>query len=117
GALAWWRKIARSIGLHHQTTSTGLVRRFVTLDPGDRCTEFRRTESQRILRAQPYIADAIVTTTRVGDGTRIEVSTHDEVPVVGSARVRGASIRALSLGTLNFRGAGMRLEGFWEDGR
>src|SRR5687767_8237077 len=27
GALGWWRKLARSVGLHHQTTAQGLVRR------------------------------------------------------------------------------------------
>src|SRR5688572_28289866 len=56
GALGWWRKLARSVELHHQTTAQGLVRRFVTLDPGLRCTEFRRSESERILRAQPFLA-------------------------------------------------------------
>lgn len=117
GAMAWWRKLARSVGLHHQTTSRGLVRRFVSLDAGRACTEFRRSESQRILRAQPYIADATVTTTQVGDGARVDVSTIDEVSAVGSARLKGASIQAVSLGTLNFRGAGMHLEGQWESGR
>lgn len=117
GAMAWWRKLARSVGLHHQTTERGLVRRFVSLDVGKGCTEFRRSESQRILRAQPYIADATVTTTRVGDSARVDVSTVDEVSAVGGVRLSGASLRALSLGTLNFRGAGMHLEGRWESGR
>jgi len=45
GAMGWWRKIARGLGLHHETTSPGLVRRFITLEPGQSCTEFRRSES------------------------------------------------------------------------
>jgi hypothetical protein len=117
GALGWWRKIARSVGLHHQTTSLGLVRRFVTLDPGQACTEFRRSESERILRAQPFIADATVTATPVGDSVRVDVSTVDEVPVVLGARLQGTNIRALNLGTMNFLGAGMHVEGRWEEGR
>jgi hypothetical protein len=117
GAMAWWQKLARSVGLHHQTTAQGVVRRFVSLDPGKECTEFRRSESQRILRAQPYIADATVTTTQIDDGARVDVSTVDEVSAVGSARLRGSSVQALSLGTLNFRGAGMHVEGRWEAGR
>lgn len=117
GMRAWWRKIARALGLHHETTAPGIVRRFVTLDPGKRCTEFRREESERILRAQPYLSDASVTTDRVGDSIHVNVATVDEVPVVGGARLRGASIQALSLGTMNFGGAGMHVEGRWEQGR
>ena len=117
GAMGWWRKIARAVGLHHETTSQGLVRRFVSLDPGKSCTEFRRTESERILRAQPYLADATVRTTQVGDSVLVHVTTVDEVPAVGGARLRGAHIEAASLGTMNLMGAGVHLEGRWEDGR
>lgn len=117
GVLAWWRRLARALGLHHDTTSPGLVRRFVTLDPGRRCTDFRREESERILRAQPFIAEATVTTRRVGDSVRVRVATVDEVPVVAGVRLRGAGIHALSLGTMNFAGAGMHIEGRWEEGR
>ncbi|MGH7638642.1 MAG: hypothetical protein ACREOK_13425 [Gemmatimonadaceae bacterium] len=114
GALAWWRKFARALGLHHETTEPELIRRFVTLDVGRPCTEFRRSESERILRAQPYLSDATVTTERDGNGVRVHVSTVDEVPVVAAARVSGREIRALSLGTMNFLGAGMHVEGRWE---
>ena len=117
GALGLWRKVARFFGLHHQTTAQGLVRRFVSLDPGRDCTEFRRSESERILRAQPFLADATVKTTRVGNRVRVDVSTVDEVPVVVGARVRGASIQAFNLGTMNFLGAGMHVETRWEEGR
>ena len=117
GPMLWWQAFARQVGLHHQTTNEGLVRRFVTLEPGRRCTEFRRSESERILRAQPYLADATVTTQRHGDSVRVIVSTVDEVSVVAGARLRGASLQALSLGTLNFQGAGLNVVGRWEQGR
>jgi hypothetical protein len=117
GALGWWRKAARAIGLHHQTTAEGLVRRFVSLDPGLACTEFRRSESERILRAQPFLADATVTTRRDGDQALVDVRTVDEVPIVIGGRFRGRSVQALNLGTLNLLGAGMHIEGRWEDGR
>jgi len=103
--------------LHHQTTAQGLVRRFVTLEPGMRCTEFRRSESERILRAQPFIADATVKTTQVGDSVHVDVSTVDEMPVVVGARLRGTSIQAFNLGTMNLLGAGLHVEGRWEQGR
>jgi len=117
GALAWWRRAARSVGLHHAMTSSGLIRRFVTLDPGRRCTEFRREESERILRAQPFLADATVTTRRAGDSVRVSVATVDEVPVVVSGRLRGARPNAVGIGTMNFLGAGMHVEARWEEGR
>lgn len=117
GAAGMWRKFARALGLHHHTTNTGVVRRFVSLDPQRGCTEFRRAESERILRAQPFIADARVTTIRTGDSVHVEVSTVDEVPVLGSARLREGKIAAASLGTLNFMGTGMHVEGRWEKAR
>jgi hypothetical protein len=116
GLLGWWRKVARSAGLHHRTTEPGLIRRFVSLDPGRRCTEFRRSESERILRAQPYIAGASVVTRQVGNRVRVDVSTVDEVPVVAAGRFRGARPQALNLGTMNFLGLGMHVEGRWEEG-
>jgi hypothetical protein len=116
GALAWWRKAANTIGLHHQTTTEGVVRRFVSLDPGLGCTEFRRSESERILRAQPFLADASVVTKQDGDSIRVGVQTVDEAAIVGAARLRGSRVQALNLGTLNFRGAGMHVEGRWEQG-
>jgi len=117
GIMSWWRKLARAVGLHHETTSKELVRRFVTLDPGQRCTEFRRAESERILRAQPFLADADVATSRVGDSVEVNVSTVDEVPVLASGRIHAGQIDEVGLGTLNFLGAGAHVEGRWEAGR
>lgn len=117
GAAGTWRKFARALGLHHHTTNKGVVRRFVSLDPQRRCTEFRRTESERILRSQPYLADATITTTRVGDSVHVNVATIDEVPVIASGRLRGATIQAASLGTMNFMGTGMTVESRWESAR
>lgn len=117
GASGWWRKFARSLGLHHHTTNAGVVRRFVSLDPQRLCTEFRRAESERILRAQPYLADATVTTTRTGDSVHVNVATVDEVPVVGGARLRSGKIAAATLGTMNFMGTGMHVESRWESMR
>src|SRR6185503_11497268 len=90
---------------------------FVTLDPGEGCTEFRRAESERILRAQPFLADADVVANRVGDSVLVDVSTVDEVPVVAGGRLHAGALDALSLGTLNFMGVGAHVEGRWERGR
>lgn len=117
GASGWWRKFARSLGMHHHTTNEGVVRRFVSLDPQRLCTEFRRAESERILRAQPYLADATVTTVRSGDSVLVNVATVDEVPVVVGARLRQGTIAAATLGTMNFMGTGMHVESRWETAR
>src|SRR3954466_4366408 len=50
-------ELARSI---HTTTRPDIVRRYLLLTRGDACTELRRAESERILRAQPFLADASV---------------------------------------------------------
>src|SRR5690348_6896493 len=42
----------------HRTTRPEVIRRFLLLGRGDSCSELRRAESERILRAQPFIAEA-----------------------------------------------------------
>src|SRR4026209_2522149 len=67
--------------------------------------------------AHPSLAAPTVAAERVADSVRVGVSTVDEVPVVGGARFRGTAIEALSIGTMNFLGAGAHVEGRWEHGR
>ena len=42
----------------HVITRLDVVRGYLLLKPGDRCNALRVSESERILRAQPFIADA-----------------------------------------------------------
>src|SRR3954463_10781193 len=44
----------------HVVTRADVVRGFLLLHIGDRCRELRRAESERILRAQTFIADASI---------------------------------------------------------
>src|SRR5207249_1145494 len=60
GEAAYWRRAARSIGLHHTTTDSAVVRRFLALETGGLCTDFRMRESARLLREQPFLANATV---------------------------------------------------------
>src|SRR5213592_112349 len=60
GLSAKWRGAAHAIGLHHATTRNDVVQAFLALHVGRPCTEFRRAESERVLRAQPFISDATV---------------------------------------------------------
>ena len=68
------RKLARGVGLLHTTTKAEVIDRFLLLDVGQRCTERRLAESERILRLQPFLADATVRAVPdSAGGVRIEV--------------------------------------------
>lgn len=109
GPMAIWRRVARHLGLHNTETLEGVVRRYVTLEPGQQCTEFRRAESERLLRAQPFIASATVRAVRDGaGGVRLLVQTVDEVPALVAARYR-ANDWAVALGNENSFGTGTRV--------
>ena len=111
GRAQTWRSIARAVGLHHATTRPEVIESFVALRLGRPCTERRRAESERILRAQPFIADARVTMVPDGKGGVIAVvETVDEIPVLLSGRFHGVAPQELSLGNSNIGGAGLSVE-------
>src|SRR5689334_3889795 len=90
GHSALWRRAAHAVGLHHTTTDTAVVRRFLTLRTGGRCTNFRLRESERLLRAQPFLANATVRAVADGlGGVIVQVETVDEIPVIGSVSISG----------------------------
>lgn len=105
GEAAYWRRVARSIGLHHITTDTAVVRRFLALQAGDICTDFRMKESARLLRDQPFIADATVhSVPDPAGGVIIEVETVDEIPAVASASLNSHALSYLEIGNENMFG-------------
>jgi len=115
GHAAKWRAIARALGLHHATTRPRVINAFLALHVGDPCTEFRRAESERVLRAQPFLGNARVRVVAdtAGDLTAI-VETTDEIPVLVGGRFRGVRPGALSLGNGNVAGQGLLIQGAWE---
>src|SRR5215207_3987907 len=118
GTAAKWRAAARAVGLHHATTQLHVIRSFLALEVGRPCTEFRRAESERILRAQPFIGDARVRIVAdSGGGVAAIVETTDEIPVLVGGRFRGITPDALSLGNANIGGLGLRAEVQWERAR
>ena len=54
------RPRAASRGLHHVSTRPGVITAYLRVAVGDACTEFDRSESERLLRAQRFIASATV---------------------------------------------------------
>lgn len=111
GTMSRWRLGARAVGLHHATTRPGVVEAFMALHEGEVCTELRRAESERVLRAQPFLANASVRAIPDGaGGVAILVETVDEVPVLVNGQFRGLSPRALSLGNSNVGGLGLLIQ-------
>jgi hypothetical protein len=111
GTMSKWRHAARAIGLHHATTRPGVIEAFLALQEGEPCTEVRRVESERILRAQPFLATASVRAIPDGpDNVVIVVETVDEVPVLLNGQFRGLSPRALTLGNSNVGGQGLLIQ-------
>jgi hypothetical protein len=118
GTAKRWQMLARAVGLHHATTRPSVIEAFLALHVGQPCTELRRAESERILRVQPFIADAKVTVVPdATGGVSVLVETTDEIPVLVGGRMRGLVPDALTLGNGNVGGMGLRLEGGVERGR
>lgn len=103
----------------HVTTRPDIVRGFLQFAEGDACTELARAESERVLRAQPFIADADVSVMPAEGGVRVEVRTIDEAALVLGTRVRSGTpyLTSLRLGNSNLGGAGVYVRGDWRDGR
>lgn len=108
--------LAREVTQLHSTTNPEIVLRFLALKTGESCTELRRSESERILRAQPYLADASVRAIPDENGTvAISVVTVDEVSLVlgGGGSARPPYLRGFRLGEANLMGEAISLKGDW----
>ena len=117
GTVSAWRHAARAVGLHHATTRPGVIDAFLALEVGDTCTEFRRSESERLVRDQPFIADALVRSEPDGrGGVVMVVETVDEVPVLVGGQTRGLDVQSISLGNSNVGGQGLLVQGYLERG-
>ena len=113
-----WRALGFVNDLH-ATSDPDMIRRFLILKVGDRCTELRRAESERILRAQPFLADATVLAVPDGnDGVRLQVITIDEFSIIGAATARNDApfVKRLKVGDGNFLGEGVYAAVEWRDG-
>lgn len=99
------RTLARAVGLEHTTTKADVIRRFLLLDVGRSCSATQVAESERILRLQPFLAEATVRAVpdSVG-GVRIDVETVDEIPTIFSLPVRSWRPVALRVGNGNVGG-------------
>ena len=115
-----WAKVGRLAAKQHMTTREPVIRRFLALQLKDRCTELRRAETERILRSQPFIADASVLAYPDGNGgVTLTVTTFDEVSLIVGAGIGGSGgpIHALQLGEDNLWGAALHVDAGWKKGQ
>ncbi|HEY6089802.1 MAG TPA: hypothetical protein VD771_08430 [Gemmatimonadaceae bacterium] len=114
-----WQRAGRFAAKQHVTTKDHIIRRYLALREGDACTEVRRAESERILRAQPFIADATVLAYADSAGTvSLVVTTVDEVSLIAGLGVtaKAPHFRSLRLGEDNLLGRAVHAEGLWKTG-
>jgi len=111
-----WKRAVRWGAKQHVTTREQIIRRFLALQVGDHCTELRRQDSERILRVQPFLADADVVAIPDGSGGVIlDVSTVDEGSLIldGVASAKSPHLRGLRMGDANLLGDATYLVGKW----
>jgi len=111
--------LGRLAGAMHVATAPSVIEEFVLLKRGERCSILLRRETERILRAQPFLADASVTAFPDGvDGVRVEVVTIDEPSVVAGIGLTTVSpyVRSLTAGNANIGGRGVYFSGGWRYG-
>jgi hypothetical protein len=111
--------LSRAATTLHMTTVPRLVENLILLKKGETCSILLRRETERLLRAQPFLADASVTAYPDGPGSvRIEVITIDEPAMMGSIGISSNTpyLNSLKAGNSNIRGRGVYALGGWEDG-
>ena len=114
-----WQRVGRYAAKQHVTTLDAVIRRYLALQVGDQCTEVRRAESERILRAQPFIADASVLAYPDGDGgIALTVTTVDEVSLILGVGIGGGApaIHSLLIGEDNLLGSAFHADAEWKKG-
>ncbi len=116
-APAWSRAILQPLLLGTPTRESA-IRPFLQLKDGGPCTEQRRAESERLLRLQPYLADATVQVVDEADGrVRVEIETIDDLRPILGLGLKGARPTIAEFGNNNVDGSGQLVSARWRDGR
>ncbi len=116
GLTGQWRWVARRLNSLHATTRRRVIRRFLVVRVGDRCTPIGLEETERVLRAQPFLAEARVTAYDDGaGGVRIDVFTVDEIGLLLGANAQSTEpyVTRVLLGEGNLAGQGIAAAVDW----
>lgn len=115
----WWTTPLGVLSSIHANTKPDVVRRFLLVRPGMPCRAADVSESERILRVQPFIADARITpyADTAGDVILV-VKTTDEFTPILSLGTAGHSpyVTAFRVGEGNFLGGGRLVSVEWANG-
>lgn len=115
----WWESPIGILSSIHTNTKPDIVRRFLIVAPGQPCDDRRRSESERLLRAQPFIANASVNAYDDGNGGVIIVAQiTDELTTIVDGRTSATSpyLSGLTLGEGNFLGDAKYVSAHWAHG-
>ena len=116
GLTGQWRWIARRATSLHATTRAKVIRRFLLVHVGEPCTGIGLEESERVLRAQPFLAEARVSAYDDGNGgVRIDVFTVDEIGLLAGLNAQSGSpyVTRFLLGEGNLAGQGIQASADW----
>jgi hypothetical protein len=106
-----WKTASGFAGMHHAPTRPEVINAYLRVVEGQPCAELDRSESERLLRAQRFIASATVRPVPDGPGkVRIIVETVDEIPVIIGGSFEGTKYQSVQLGTENLQGRGLTVE-------
>jgi hypothetical protein len=115
-SIGWVRPILR-FALAGAPTRESAVAPFLLVKQGDKCSELVLAESERVLRAQPYLADARAVVTPESDGTvRVDFSTTDDIRSIVGLGVKDNKPPRVKLGSGNVSGYGMAAALQWQQG-
>src|SRR5579862_5742521 len=104
------RTTTRFLGVPYVPTRPAVVAAYLRVTGGDVCTELDRSESERLLRTQPFISSATVRAVPDGPGhVRLLVDVVDELPLIVGGSISRGTVSSLLLGTQNLRGRGVAL--------
>jgi hypothetical protein len=112
------RVLARTLLSMHATTRPEVVRRLVVFEKGQPCNELRRAESERILRAQRYLAEASILAYDDGNGgVVLDVLTVDELSTIVDVGATASTpyVRRLKFGSSNVGGEAVLMEAQWQN--
>ncbi|HEY9428641.1 MAG TPA: hypothetical protein VIR34_15900 [Gemmatimonadaceae bacterium] len=112
-----WIRPAVAVAIQHRNTKADAITPFLQVRQGEECSDFRLAESARVLRAQPYLADAEVHAfPDDSGGVLVEVTTVDEVPLVLNVGASHGEISRFTYGNSNIMGDGLYAALEWRQG-
>jgi hypothetical protein len=114
---AGWARPLLRFALSGAPTRESAVAPFLLVKQGQVCTEMLLAESERVLRQQPYLADARASVLPDSNGTvQVQFSTTDDIRPILGLGVKNGSPTRLKIGSGNVSGYGMRAAVQWQQG-